>query len=381
MIKMLLRNEKPVESCSRIFGVSRKTAYKWQERFLAEGAKGLRTRSRRPQRMPRILKSKWIKRIRRLRQQHPTWGPKKLRAWFERAGWHPPAVRTIGRWLSRLKLVNSRRRRPRKACMVNHPRLTLARRPNQVWTTDFKGWFRTGNGERCEPLTVRDAFSRYGLLAAVLPSQHVAPVKAVLTRLFKQSGLPEVIRVDNGGPFASRGPAGLSQLSVWWTRLGIRVEFIRPAKPQDNGSHEQFHRVLKAETTQPAARTRQGQQHRCTGWLGQYNRQRPHEALGQATPAQRYRRSPRKFPTRLPTLRYTPGNHVRQVRSNGEIRWAGRKRFIGEAFVGQAVGLRQLKPNIYAVSFANLLIGHLHEKDAGAMRPAVYEHIRRHKNK
>lgn len=381
MIKALLRNEKSVESWSQIFGVSRKTAYKWRARFLAEGARGLWPRSRRPQRMPRRLKSKWIGRIRRLRQEHPTWGPKKLWAWFERAGWHPPAVRTTGRWLSRLKLVNCRRRRPRKACVISHPRLTLARRPNHVWTADFKGWFRTGNGERCEPLTVRDAFSRYGLLAAVLPSQHVAPVKAAFARLFKQHGLPEVIRVDNGGPFASRGPAGLSQLSAWWTRLGIHVEFIRPAKPQDNGSHEQFHRVLKAETTQPTARTRRGQQHRCTGWLRQYNRQRPHEALGQKTPAQRYRRSPRKLPTRLPTLRYAAGNHVRQVRSNGEIRWAGRKRFIGEAFVGQAVGLRQLKPNSYAVSFANLLIGHLHEEDVGAMRPAVYEHIQPHKNK
>jgi transposase InsO family protein len=254
----------------------------------------------------------------------------------------------------------------------------LAQRPNHVWTADFKGWFRALNGERCEPLTVRDLFSRYGLLARVLPSQQVGPVKAVFTRLFKEQGLPEVIRVDNGGPFASTGPAGLSQLSAWWTRLGIRVEFIRPACPQDNGSHEQFHRVMKRETTRPAAQTRRGQQHRCTCWLEHYNRRRPHEALGQWPPIRKYRRSPRQFPQRLPVLRYGRHDQIRQVRSNGEIRWAGRKRFIGEAFIGQPVGLRQLEAGVHAVQFTHLLIGHLHQQDVGAMRPARYEHFHPH---
>lgn len=381
MIRALLRNQQSVKSCCRIFGVSRKTIYKWRERFLAEGNRGLHRRSRRPHRMPRRLAGKWIERIRRLRQQRPTWGAKKMRARFEWEGWQPPSVRTIGRWLVRLKLINPRRRRPRKACVCRHPKLTLARWPNHVWTTDFKGWFRAGNGERCEPLTVRDLFSRCGLLVRILPSQHVAPVKAVFTRLFKARGLPKVIRVDNGGPFASSGPAGLSQLSAWWIRLGIRVEFTRPACPQDNGSHEQFHRVMKRETARPAAGTRRGQQHRCTGWLRGYNHGRPHEAIGQKRPARKYRRSPRKFPRRLPRLRYGKGYQVRQVRSNGEIRWAGRKRFVGEAFIGQPVALRQLRPGIHTVRFARLLIGHLHERDLGAMRPALYEHARRHHKK
>jgi hypothetical protein len=257
-----------------------------------------------------------------------------------------------------------------------HPALTRARRPNQVWTVDFKGWFRAGNGERCEPLTVRDLFSRYGLLARVLATQHGRPVKAAFAGLFQRRGLPEVIRIDNGNPFASRGPAGLSQLSVWWVRLGIRVEFTRPACPQDNGAHEQFHGVFKRETTQPAAWTRRGQQHRSTGWLRHYNHQRPHEALEQVVPARWYRRSRRKFPPQLPELHYSWRCQVRRVRHNGEIRWAGRTRFIGEAFIGQQVGLRRIKRGVYAVQFAHLLIGHLHEQDAGAMRPTYYQHRR-----
>jgi len=239
---------------------------------------------------------------------------------------------------------------------------------------DFKGWFHTGNGERCEPLTVRDLFSRYGLLVRMLRTQQGPPVRAVFTRLFRQHGLPEGIRIDNGSPFASRGPAGLSQLSVWWVRLGIRVELTRPGCPQDNGAHEQFHRVLKRETIQPAAWTRQGQQQRTTVWLKHYNRERPHEALDQMAPAKWYRKSQRKFPERLPELKYGPGYVVRRVRSNGEIRWDGRKRFIGEAFIGQLIGLRLLKRGVYTVRFAYLLIGHLHEQDPGAMRPAVYQH-------
>jgi len=193
--------------------------------------------------------------------------------------------------------------------------------------------------------------------------------------------VPEVIRIDNGSPFASQGPAGLSQLSAWWVRLGIRVEFTRPACPQDNGAHEQFHRVMKKETAQPPARTRRGQQHRSTTWLRSYNRLRPHEALGQTMPAKWYRKNQRAFPSRLPEIRYPKNYQVRQVRSNGEIRWAGRKRFIGEAFIGHPVGLRKLRAGVYAVRFINLLIGHLHQIDAGAMRPALYQHGRRNRQK
>jgi transposase InsO family protein len=285
-------------------------------------------------------------------------------------------VRTIGRWLKGWKMIPPLRRRPRQACVRLRPQLTVARRPNQVWTVDFKGWFRTGNGQRCEPLTVRDLFSRYGLAARVLPSPHVAPAQVVFRGLFQQHGLPEVIRMDNGNPFGSTGPAGLSRLSVWWLRLGIRVEYIRPACPQDNGAHEQFHGVMKRETTEPAAATRRGQQHRTTVWLEHYNRQRPHEGLAQAEPVTKYRKSRRKFPRHLPEIKYGPNHAPRRVRSNGQIRWAGRKRFVGEAFVGQIVGVRVLRKGVVAVYFSKHLLGHLHERDQGPMRPAHYRHRR-----
>jgi putative transposase len=267
-----------------------------------------------------------------------------------------------------------RRQRPRKACMRAYPKLTNARRPNQVWTVDFKGWFRAGNGERVEPLTVRDLFSRYGLLVCLLPDQRWMQVKAAFTKLFRERGMPEAIRVDNGGPFASTGPAGLSRLSVWWVRLGIRVEFTRPARPQDNGSHEQFHRVLKRETTRPPAQTPRGQQHRTTVWLRGYNNLRPHESLGQKTPARFYRKTGRRFPRTLRRHEYPRHYHVRKVRSNGEVRWKGRKRFIGEAFVKQSIALKQLRRGVHAVYFTNILIGHLHENDLGAMRPVLCRH-------
>jgi putative transposase len=222
------------------------------------------------------------------------------------------------------------------------------------------------------PLTVRDLCSRYILAIRLLPDQRWQPAKAVFARLFKRYGLPEVIRTDNGGTFASTGPAGLSRLSAWWTALGIHVEFIRPGHPEENGAHEQMHRLLKAETTLPAANTLQGQQHRTTCWVKKYNRVRPHQALGQEVPASQYRKSPRPWLGRKPVLTYPQLWDQRQVRSNGEIKWRNRKRFIGEAFVGHRLGLKPLRQNVHAVYFGHILIGHLHADDPGAMRPAVY---------
>ncbi|HTI97805.1 MAG TPA: DDE-type integrase/transposase/recombinase [Dongiaceae bacterium] len=271
-----------------------------------------------------------------------------------------------------MQLAAPRRRRPRKACWLQVPPLTPAAAPNQVWTADFKGWFRSGSGQRIEPLTVRDLCSRYVLTIRLLPDQRWQPAKRVFTQLFKCYGLPQVIRTDNGGPFASTGPAGLSRLSAWWLALGIRVEFIRPGHPEENGAHEQMHRIFKAETTRPPAPTRQGQQHRTTGWVKSYNRIRPHEALGQEVPASKYRKSLKRLPAYRRPLSYPAQWPQRQVRHNGEIKWRGRKRFIGEAFVRQRIGLKPLRAEVQAVYFGSLLIGHLHDQDPGAMRPVVY---------
>jgi len=373
LIKVLLQRERSVSSWCLDLGISRKTAYKWLRRFTEGGRRDLKDHSRRPHRIPLQMSRKWIRRIARARQRYPHWGPKKIQTCLLRQYGQAPATITIARWLQRLQLVTRKRRRPRKACWLASPKLTIARAPNEVWTADFKGWFRTGNGQRIEPLTVRDMFSRYILTIRLLPDQRWRPTKAVFTRLFKQYGLPRAIRTDNGGPFASTGPAGLSRLSAWWRALGIQVEFIRPGHPEENGAHEQMHRLLKAETTLSAAHTLQGQQHRTTCWVKKYNRVRPHQALNQKIPASQYQKSPRPWREGKPILTYPQPWDQRQVRSNGEIKWCNRKRFMGEAFVGYRLGLKPLKPNIHAVYFGHILIGHLHADDPGAIRPAVYQ--------
>jgi len=282
---------------------------------------------------------------------------------------------------------------------VPHPGLTVPTRPNQVWTVDFKGWFRTVDGMRQEPLTVRDLFSRYGLCLRLLPNQDDRPVRRAMQRLFRARGLPEAIRVDNGSPFGGKGALGLSRLSVWWLRLGIRVEFTRRARPGDNAAHEQFHGCYQREVVATGAAHRRAMQRRSTRWLAHYNEQRPHEALGQRTPAEVYRPSRRAYPEALAPLKYprrwpvafampksiTLGTgvpsltvtrmfeglrEVRRVRNRGHIRWRGRLRFIGRAFVGQTLGLRDSGLHHWEVFLGRQLIGHLHAYDAGGLPPA-----------
>jgi len=240
-----------------------------------------------------------------------------------------------------------------------------------VWTIDFKGWFRTGDGRRCEPLTVRDLFSRFVLAVVLLPNQSDAVVRRALVPAFHRYGLPKVIRVDNGAPFGGKGALGLSRLSVWWLRLGIAVEFVRPAHPQDNGAHEQMHRVLRADVATPPAPSVAAQKRRITSWIGCYNYQRPHEALGQRVPGQIYWPSNRSLPEQLPPLNYPRAWDTRRVRNRGHIKWRGRERFVGRAFVGQGIGLKRTADGIYEVYLDRHLIGLLCEQDLAGMRPAT----------
>jgi len=375
---VLVRGRTVQQLCAR-FGVSRKTAYKWLNRFRQRGLGGLRDQSRRPRRSPGRLPPGWGKLIGRVRRARPHWGAKKIHQRLRRQ--YPrralPCVRTIQRWLRRAGWVRPRPKRARPGPAVRHPGLTVARRPNQVWTVDFKGWFRTEDGVRQEPLTVRDLFSRYGLCLRLLPNQDQGPVRAVLVRLFGARGMPEAIRVDNGSPFGGKGALGLSRLSVWWLRLGIRVEFTRRARPGDNAAHEQFHGCYQREVVARGATQRRPMQARSTRWLAGYNQERPHEALAGRTPAQLYRPSRRPYPKTLPPLTYPQRWKVRRVRNRGHIKWRARLRFIGRAFVGQTVGLQPLNAAVHAVYLGQLLIGHLHDQDAGGMRPA---HWRRHQD-
>ena len=371
-VKLALKAQQSMSQLCRRFGMSRRSGYKWRARFEREGPQGVRDRTCRPHHSPRRISSQWLRRIRVLRRRHRSWGSRKLAARLRRD--YPreavPCARTIGKWLRRMKLSRRQRQRTPRGPQLRAGGLTCAQRSNQVWTVDFKGWFRTGDGQRVEPLTVRDLFSRYLLAVRLLKAQSWIGTRRVFLRLFRENGYPAVIRVDNGNPFGSKGPIGLTRLSAWWTALGIRVEFIAPGHPEQNGAHEQMHRVLKAETTKPSSRHLRAQQRRTDRWVRIYNLIRPHEGLGQRTPAEVYR--PKAMARRTAVLSYPKGWEVRRVRSNGQIKWRGRKRFVGEAFVGYRLGIKPKARSGWEVYFGSLLIGELWCSDQGGMRPAKY---------
>ncbi len=360
-------------SLCRGFGISRKSGYKWLKRYRQGGVRALEDASRRPRYCAKAHRCFWRERLRRARKARPSWGPKKLRALLQRTfpgARRVPAVSTLGLWLAQSNLTGKRRRRARPGPVLPWRGLRVARHCNELWSVDFKGWFRTGDGRRCEPLTVRDVHSRFVLAVVLLPNQSEAAVRQALLGVFRRYGLPKAIRTDNGAPFGGKGALGLSRLSVWWLRLGIAVEFIRRAHPQDNGAHEQMHRVLKADTAAPPAHSLRAQKRRIGLWIGYYNTERPHEALAQQVPARFYWPSPRRMPRRLQEAKYPLGWKVRRVRNRGQIKCQGRERFVGRAFVGQLVGLKTIASASHEVYLERQLIGLLHSQDLAGMRPA-----------
>ena len=368
----LLKPDCNVSGLCRQFGISRKTAYKWKERFKSREPDSLRDGSRAPKANARAYDVDWHLRLERLRREHPLWGAKKLAQLLKQElaeGEKKPSVAALGRWLREDGLLRKQSRRARKGPRVPGPPPTAAKAPNDVWTVDFKGWFRTADGWRCEPLTVRDLHSRYILGVFMLKAQSDGEVRRCFVKLFKKHGLPKAIRSDNGAPFGGRGPLGFSRLSVWWTRLNIQVEFTRRAHPQDNGGHEQMHRVMKAQTAQPAGRNARAQKRRTRFWVEEYNWRRPHEALGQMPPGLFYEPSKNRLPRDLKPLHYGNEQEVRRVRNRGTIKWRGRLRFVGRAFVGESMGLKEVRPDVMEVYLGILLVGELHELDPGGMRP------------
>jgi transposase InsO family protein len=308
------------ELCTR-YAISRKTGYKWVARAEAEGLATLAERARRPHGCPHAIAPELVAALCAVRQRHPTWGPRKLlkvlRDRYPRRAW--PARSTAADLLRRLGLVVPRRRRR----PLGHPGKphTAMTAPNRIWTADFKGQFRTGDGRYCYPLTVADGYSRFVLGCEALRHPTHALARPVFERLFRTFGLPERIRTDNGVPFATCALGRLSQLSVWWIRLGIVPELIQPARPYQNGRHERMHLTLKRDTTRPPAATCTGQQRRFRAFVHEFNHERPHQALADATPASYYTPSPRPFPQRLAPLEYPAHFERRLVSRNGGMRW------------------------------------------------------------
>ena len=369
-VQSALNGGKSVAQLCRESGISQKTGFKWLKRFRILGSPGLRDLSRRPKRSPERTSGRWIKAISQIRRQHPTWGAKKiyarLRQQHPRA--HLPKRRTITEYLKRLGLARRRRLRARRGPKVPGSILTVPQKPNEVWTIDFKGWFRTGDGQRVDPLTVRDLFSRFILGIGLLCYQH-EPVRQYLQRLFKRYGTPRIIRVDHGSPFAGEGALDLSRLSAWWLRLGIKVEFTGRGQPQDNAAHEQMHRVYQAELASPAAANPRGQQWRSTRWIRYYNYDRPHESLDQRVPASLYRKSRRLFRAPAGDIHYQRHWPTRRVTVNGRVRWAGRLRVIGRAFAGERVGFKPVSSGVHEVYFMRHLIGLMWDTDPARYAP------------
>jgi transposase InsO family protein len=349
------------ELCAR-YGVSRKTGYKWIERYMANGPDGLLERGHQAQVVHNKTSTQVEQALLALRLRHPSWGAKKLlhTLALREPMLELPARSTVCDILSRNGLVSNKPRRR----AVGHPGRPSSSivLPNDCWSADFKGHFRTGDGLYCYPLTVTDNYSRYLLGCQALAGTTHDASKAVFTRLFEHYGLPSRIRTDNGVPFAAAALGRLSRLSVWWIKLGVLPELIEPGQPQQNGRHERMHRTLKAETTKPPAASSRAQQRRFDAFVREYNEERPHEALDMSTPAQRYKASTRAMPDKLPQPEYPDRFEVRYVSANGGIRWRKRWVNVTSALVGEHIGLEEIDDGQWDVYFGPMKLGRLHER-------------------
>jgi putative transposase len=351
------KREESFAAVCRRFGVSRKTGYKWLGRYQADGVMGLVDRSRAPLTHPDAVPTVIAEQCLAVRRAHRTWGPVKVRAWLERhapeIAW--PAASTIGELFGCEGLTVKRRLRRRSPpSSVPFAHCGAA---NDVWCMDFKGWFLTGDGTHCEPLTLSDAHSRYLLRCQVVGRTDAEHVWPVLDAAFREFGLPRALRSDNGAPFASRGAGGLSQLSVRMIKAGVVPERIAPGKPQQNGRLERFHLTLLQDTANPPAHSLRQQIKRFRDFQQLYNEERPHEALGNDTPAQHYTLSLRCWDGVLREPDYDADHTVRRVRRNGEIRWRGGTVYISEALIHEPIGLMQEDDGSWSAFYGPILLG------------------------
>lgn len=365
-VARLLEGEKMAPLCTE-FGISRKTGYKIFDRYKDCGLEAFTDRSRRPYRQANRLPAPLEARIVRLKREYPGWGAPKLREKLrgQLAGRHLPAISTVHAVLDRHGLVHRRRRRRGPAAPTT---LSQPTAPNALWCADYKGEFMLGNRRYCFPLTITDFASRYLLTCEALTTTQASFAFTVFERAFREYGLPHTIRTDNGVPFA--GPTALyrlSTLSVWWLRLGIRLERIAPGCPQQNGRHERMHRTLKAEATKPAADNVLQQQGRFDTFREHYNHERPHQALDMRVPADVYQASPRPY-RGLSDLTYPFHDATFTVTRCGRICFHGRKINLSHALAGQNVGITQVGDRIWLVTFMDYDLGYFDDEE-GRLEP------------
>ncbi len=346
------RDEEPMKALCERFSISRETGYVWLRRYRQSGAAGLMEVNRAPLRHPNQTAGLIEEAVLGLRQAHMTWGPRKLKRILERdqpeRRW--PASSTMGEIVKRAGLVVARKKR-RRTEPYTEP-LKHAVESNRVWCADFKGWFKSGDGARIDPLTISDAWSRYLLRSQAVEKTDTERVRAIFEAAFREYGLPEAIRTDNGAPFASAAVGGLSRLAVWWIKLGIVPERIEAGHPEQNGRHERMHRTLKLDL-RPAP-DRRSQQRELDRFRHDYNQVRPHEALGMQTPASVYEPSPRAYPSRLPEVDYPDAMLARTIKSQGHFRWQKHDVFLSEVLWGERVGLLPFDDGCYTVYFAHV---------------------------
>lgn len=339
------------------FGITPKTGYKWLKRFMTGGEEALADRSRAPHSCPQKTSAEVAEAIVDAKMQYPSWGPKKLVGWLE--GQNPevewPAASTAGGILKANDLVEPRKRRQRIA-PYGKPFEGIDE-PNSTWCADYKGDFMVGNRVRCYPLTITDAYSRYLLCCRGLERTGERLARPWFERVFREFGLPRVIRTDNGTPFAARSLAGLSKLAVWWIRLGIVPERIECGCPEQNGRHERMHLTLKFEAALPPRASMAAQQRAFDRFQREYNNERPHEALGQRTPASNYRTSPRPYPKCLPPMEYSSTTAVRRVRKDGTFNFRAYRIFVSEVLQAQDVGIDEIECGLWVVRFGPVELG------------------------
>jgi putative transposase len=360
--EFVLRALEPAANVSELcrdFGISRKTAYKWVARFRERGVAGLDDLSRRPHNSPLRVDAEMAIECVRLRRIHPHWGPKKLRAILLRSFGkeRAPSVRTIARIVERAGEPPIRKRRPSTTTAPTQSPSVIATAPNDVWTADFKGWWRTGDSARAEPLTIRDAHSRFILAIQLMHKTDITSVKDTFERLFERHGLPACIQVDNGSPFISmRARGGLTALSAWWVALGIRLVRGRLGHPEDNGAHERMHADMRFELEDEACANLPAQQAACDRWRQEFNHVRPHEALEQRVPADIYRKSDRQYRgVRRPS--YPAAFTLRKVDSSGGVKLNGVRFRVGEALRERTIGILPVSKDTFRIQYYELDLG------------------------